>query len=133
MNNYNYYEYYRNGNMNNLFNPKEGFEKGNMFTNLYNQYKNYQVQNLKPKNEQEMKLYELDAYSFAMHELNLYLDMHPEDQTMVTLFNDYRKKVAELTKEYESMYGPLTVNSNEMESNTFGWVNTTWPWEVDNV
>ena len=44
MNNYKYYDYlYRNNiNMNNqnLFNPKEGFEKGNMFSNLYSEYKN---------------------------------------------------------------------------------------------
>ena len=59
--------------------------------------------------------------------------MHPEDQSMVTLFNDYRRKLEELTKNYESMYGPLTVNSNEMENKTFSWVNTTWPWEGSDV
>ena len=138
MNNYKYYDYlYRNNtnNMNNqnLFNPKEGFIKGNMFTNLYSEYKNYKPQMLNPKSEQERMLYELDSISFAAHELNLYLDMHPEDQSMVTLFNDYRRKLEELTKNYESMYGPLTVNSNEMENKTFSWVNTTWPWEGSDV
>ena len=137
MNNYKYYDYsYRNNmNMNNqnLFNPTEGFLKGNMFTNLYSQYKNYTPQRLNPKNEQERMLYELDSISFAAHELNLYLDMHPEDQSMVTLFNDYRRKLEELTKNYESMYGPLTVNSNEMENKTFSWTNTPWPWEGNNV
>ena len=137
MNNYKYYDYLYRNNMNmnnqNLFSPKEGFIKGNMFTNLYNEYKNYKPQNLVPKNEQERMLYELDSISFAAHELNLYLDMHPEDQSMVTLFNDYRRKQEELTKNYESMYGPLTVNSNEMENKTFSWVNTSWPWEGKNV
>lgn len=137
MNNYKYYDYLYRNNMNmnnqNLYNPKEGFIKGNMFTNLYSEYKNYKPQMLNPKSEQERMLYELDSISFAAHELNLYLDMHPEDQSMVTLFNDYRRKLEELTKNYESMYGPLTVNSNEMENKTFSWVNTTWPWEGNNV
>lgn len=137
MNNYKYYDYLYRNNMNmnnqNLYNPKEGFIKGNMFTNLYSEYKNYKPQMLNPKSEQERMLYELDSISFAAHELNLYLDMHPEDQSMVTLFNDYRRKLEELTKNYESMYGPLTVNSNEMENKTFSWVNTSWPWEGKNV
>ena len=137
MNNYKYYDYLYRNNMNmnnqNLYNPKEGFIKGNMFTNLYSEYKNYKPQQLIPKNEQERMLYELDSISFAAHELNLYLDMHPEDQSMVTLINDYRRKLEELTKNYESMYGPLTVNSNEMENKTFSWVNTTWPWEGSDV
>ena len=137
MNNYKYYDYlYRNNmsmNNQNLFNPQEGFIKGNMFTNLYSEYKNYQPQRLTPKSEQERMLYELDSISFAAHDLNLYLDMHPEDQSMVVLFNDYRKKLEELTKSYESMYGPLSVNSNEMENKTFSWINSPWPWEGNNV
>lgn len=137
MNNYYYNDYLYRNNMNmnnqNLFNPQEGFLKGNMFSNLYNQYKSYQPPKLNPKDEQDRMLYELDAIGFAAHELNLYLDLHPEDQSMVTLFNDYRRKLEELTKNYESKYGPLTVNSNEMESKTFSWINSPWPWEGNNV
>jgi len=135
MNNYKYYDYLYRNNMNNqnLFNSKEGFIKGNMFSNLYSEYKNYKPQNLNPRNEQEKMLYEIDAYSFAAHDLNLYLDMYPEDTSMITLFNDYRRKVDELVKVYENKFGPLTVNSNEMENKTFSWINSPWPWEVDNV
>ncbi len=135
MNNYKYYDYLYRNNMNNqnLFNPKEGFIKGNMFSNLYSGYKSYKPKELVVRTEQERMLYEIDSISFAAHDLNLYLDLHPEDQSMVTLFNDYRKKLEELTKTYESMYGPLSVNSNEMENKTFSWVNTPWPWEGNNV
>ena len=135
MNNYKYYDYLYRNNMNNqnLFNPKEGFIKGNMFSNLYSGYKSYKPKELVARTEQERMLYEIDSISFVAHDLNLYLDLHPEDQSMVTLFNDYRKKLEELTKTYESMYGPLSVNSNEMENKTFSWVNTNWPWEGNNV
>lgn len=131
MNNYFRYDMYRNMNNNsNMFSPKEGFEKGNMFMNLYNEYKNYQPTALKPRNEQEKMLYDLQAICFAAHDLNLYLDLHPTDQSMLMLFNDYIRKKESLAKEYETKYGPLTIG--EM-NNTFEWVEKTWPWEVDNV
>ena len=117
----------------NLFSPKEGFEKGNLFSNLYSQYKNYTPQSLNPKTEKEKKLIELQSICFAAHELNLYLDLHPEDQTMATLFNDYRRKADNLQREYEEQYGPLTVDSAAMEKGTFDWVNSPWPWEGNNV
>ena len=115
-----------------LYNPKEGFEKGNMFTDLYSPYKNFQPEKLVPKNEQEQLLLELQEVSFAAHELNLYLDLHPEDQSMGTLFKDYQRKKEELTKAYEELYGPMTVYSNNIED-TSKWVNTSWPWEGYNV
>ena len=59
--------------------------------------------------------------------------MHPEDQSMVTLFNDYRRKIEEVTKNYEEKYGPLMLNSQEMDNKTFSWVNSQWPWEGNNV
>ena len=141
MNNYNYmnYNWYRdmdrkNTDYNNqkLFNPKEGFIKGNMFSNLYNQYKNYQPVVLNPKNEQQKLLFDLQGICFAAHELNLYLDTHPEDQSMLMLFNDYCEKERKLVTEYEGKYGPLMV-SNKTSGNTFAWVDKIWPWEVDNV
>ena len=146
MNNYKNYNWYSNYQRNNnylngmnikesqdLYSPKEGFEKGNMFANLYSSYKNYKPKPLQPKTEQERMLYNLQAITFASHELNLYLDLHPEDQSMVTLFNDYRRQKEQLTKEYESKFGPMTVGSDTMENQTFEWANSPWPWEVDNV
>ena len=85
------------------------------------------------KSEKEKKLFELSAVAFAAHELNLYLDLHPEDQSMLALFNDYRRKSNELIKEYEENYGPLTVSSDALEGNTFTWEKDTWPWEGKNV
>ena len=116
-----------------LENPKEGFEKGNMFMNLYDQYKNYKPMNLTPRDEQEKLLYNLLTISFAAHELNLYLDLHPEDQSMLTLFNDYKNQKDRLTKEYEEKYGPLTVCTMNQSDSAFNWTNTSWPWEGYNV
>lgn len=138
MNNYINYDWYRNTKMNSfanadLFNPTEAYEKGNLFRELYSQYKNYRPATLKPKNERERKLLELSTIAFAAHELNLYLDLHPEDQSMLALFNDYRKKSNELIREYEEKYGPLTVSSNSIDGNKFTWTTNPWPWEGKNV
>ena len=135
MSNDNYFPY-MNNNMNNinnvnLFNPTEGFEKGNLFSNLYSEYKNYMPIKFNPKNEQEKMLYDLQTICFATHELNLYLDLHPDNQSMLTLYNDYMRKERELTKQYEEKYGPLTTNSTEIGDNSFKWVENKWPWEVD--
>ncbi len=137
MNNY-YYQNYnwnpslnRNNNIPNLFSPTEGFQKGNLFSNLYSEYKNYQPDKLKANNNQEQKLLTLQTIAFAAHDLNLYLDIHPEDQSIVELFNDYKRQLIELTNEYEIKYGPITVNSNN--SNGFTWEKSPWPWEGYNV
>ena len=137
--NYVYYDWYPNNNLlrNNrekvqLFNPKEGFERGNMFTNLYQKYKNYRPASLKANTEKERLLLNLQALCFAAHDLNLYLDLHPEDQSMLTLFNDYQRKITEISKEYEQKYGPLLV-SNNTNNNSFDWVTEKWPWEGQNV
>ena len=129
-------DWYRNmqNNMNkvSLFSPMEGFEKGNLFANLYNQYKNYKPAKLRGSNEKEKMFLELLSICFAAHELNLYLDLHPEDTSMLSLFNDYRMKENELKRKYESKYGPLTVNSDSViNNNSFMWVNDSWPWEDD--
>ena len=137
MNNYNY-DWYRNNtnqmffngmNYNpNLYNPKEGFEKGNMFSNLYEQYKNYRPIIVNHRTEQEKMLYEIQTMCFAAHELNLYLDLHPEDSSMIMLFKDYSETARKLKNEYESKYGPITV-SNINNENLFTWQTDKWPWD----
>ena len=134
MNNYNYvnYDWYRKSNIdkiNNLYNPKEGFEKGNMFPNIYSEYKNYKP--LKPKinNEREKLLYDISTICFATHELNLYLDLNPNDMTIIQLYNDYKNKESQLVEEYERKFGPLTTSSIMKEP--FSWEEDKWPWEVE--
>lgn len=115
----------------NLYSPTEGYMKGNLFSNIYSEYKNYTPQTLKPKTEQERDLYELSKIAFAAHELNLYLDIHPEDTSLLQLFKDYEEKCKALTEQYERKYGPLSV-SGITSSKEFNWVNN-WPWEGYNV
>ena len=115
-----------------LYNPKDGYNNGNLFVNLYSPYKDYKPVDLVPTTEQGALLLEISRNAFAAHDLNLYLDLYPNDNTMLTLFNDYRKKANELTLEYENNYGPLNIASDNLSS-SFLWEEQSWPWEGYNV
>lgn len=138
MYNYNFFNdaLLRNMNMNNnmsnsmtLFNVTDAYNNGNLYSNLYSQYKNYKPTILKANNEKEQLLLELSRVAFTAHELNLYLDLYPNDESMLALFNDYRQEANSLLEQYESKYGPLNVSSDNMEKSPFAWENTSWPWE----
>ena len=64
----------------NFLTAKEGFLRGNMFRNEYKPYKNLTYVNIKPKNDREAKLFNVMQYAFAITDMNLYLDTHPEDR-----------------------------------------------------
>ena len=139
MYNYNYFnenwyrttnDLYRNVEMPSLFNPTVGYDNGNLFSGLYSQYKNYRPVTLVGKNERENMLLELSRMAFAAHELNLYLDLHPNDNSMLTLFNDYRERANALAHKFEAKYGPLTTSSDNFHQVPFAWEKDTWPWEV---
>lgn len=110
--------------------PTQGWMRGNLFANLYDPYKNYKPMELKPKNERETLLYQVMQYKFALTELNLYLDTHPNDTEMIRLFNQYQDIEKQMCDKYESMYGPLTLDSNYLDKNKWVWKNSPWPWEV---
>ncbi len=123
-----------NNNLNNgsnmmLYGPYEGYVKGNLFRNLYDQYKSYRPMSLAPSSEREEALLNLNQIQFAMHELNLYLDVYPNDANIMRQFVAYRNTYNDLLNQYENRYGALNVNSTSLNSVPFGWVNQTWPWE----
>jgi len=123
-----------NGMMNNtnLFQPQEGYMKGNMFKNLYDPFKNYKPAMLNPRSEQEEALINLGQMHFAMHEANLYLDNFPNDMDMINKFNDFRKSYEQLLNDYQSKYGPLEINNPYMTTNPFAWSSKSWPWDRGN-
>ena len=116
-----------------LDSPDEGFLKGNMFKNTYEPYKNYQYMRLNPSNEKEKLLYEISKYSFATHDLNLYLDLYQNDNSILMLFNDYRKKTNDLINEYETKFGPMTISTDDEKGIPFKWASNSFPWGGNNV
>ena len=109
--------------------PKEGFLRGNLFDNLYKPYKNYTYGNLKATNKKEELLYNILMYKFALIELDLHLDTHPNDTMMLNLYKKYQMEEKKLCDEFEKNYGPLTLGSEYLSNNNWKWINGPWPWE----
>ena len=74
---------------NTLVSVDEGFNRGNMFENLFWPYK--YIANVRANNPQEQLLLKLQKYCFAAHEMNLYLDVYPEDIQAIGLYNQYKQ------------------------------------------
>ena len=124
--NFNKCNFNGNTNENDLYDVYNGYIRGNVFKSLYNQYKINKPFDISPLNKQAKLLTEISAYGFAAHDLNLYLDTHPNDKAMFNLFKDYSNECERLTKEYEKTYGPLLVSGTR---NAWDWNNNPWPWE----
>ena len=72
---------------------------------------------------------ELQALEFAVQELGLYLDTHPEDAEAFALFQAYVKLMQEGKQRYVAQYGPL-VRSDTANFDHYVWVHDPWPWDL---
>ncbi len=69
---------------------------------------------------------QLQAVQFAMWELHLYLDTHPDDLSALSLYNKYKEKNEKLTAEYIEQCGQLYSD----EAPGVSWLKDPWPWEI---
>lgn len=111
----------------NLYSLDEAFNKGNLFKNLYSKYKNH-VYKLNVTNDKDKLLLNIQMYYFALKDLNLYLDTHPSDQSMLNEFNKINNKLIELKNNYENKYGPLCVTEVNSDDK-WTWISNPWPWD----
>lgn len=90
-----------------------------------------------PKNEceanndmtREEMTKQLKCYRFAIIELGLYLDTHPDDEKALCLHKEYSNRFKELSDKYQKVYGPLTIM---FPCNKWRWLEEPWPWERGN-
>ena len=72
----------------------------------------------------------INAASFAVDDVKLFLDTHPCDATALAQYGQMRDMRLNAVNAYNAQYGPLTtdaVNAN----NRWAWVDNPWPWEVE--
>lgn len=67
----------------------------------------------------------VSALGFAMYELRLFTDTHPNNIDAIEMLNSYQKKYEAVKDEYEKQYGPLTLNGYNSDE----WLKDPWPWE----
>ncbi|SEN19995.1 spore coat protein JB [Mesobacillus persicus] len=76
------------------------------------------------------RLEEIQAIDFAIVELNLYLDTHPQDQAAIQQYNQYAQYSKKLKKEFEARYGSLQNYGNSYSDGNWSWGSAPWPWQV---
>ena len=81
---------------------------------------------------QSSMLMEIKSLNFAVVELALYLDTHPDDQKALCLHNKYSNQLKELKDKYQKIFGPLDFY---FPCNKWRWLEEPWPWErrINNV
>lgn len=71
-------------------------------------------------------LEQIKCYRFAIIELGLYLDTHPNDERAICLHNEYARMYKMLTDQYQRKYGPLSIM---YPCKKWRWLEEPWPWE----
>lgn len=112
-----------------LYDPYEGFIRGNMYKELYDPYKIRSPYEIKPMNEQAEMLTYIDALCFACIDLGLYLDVFPNNKDIINLFNKYNGQKNSLMNKYQEKFGPLTLDSDALNAYPWAWNERPWPWD----
>lgn len=100
---------------------------GTLFTNIYYPYK--KTPKLIAETNEEKHLLKIQQYEIALMDLNLYLDIYPNDSSLVSLYKQYTKELEQLKREFENKYYDLS--KSNINKNTWDWLNGKWPWECN--
>ncbi|WP_346726789.1 spore coat protein CotJB [Bacillus suaedaesalsae] len=73
---------------------------------------------------------DLQAVDFALVDLTLYLDTHPNDYEAIRQFNQFAKQRGLLKKQIESQFGPLQQYGNSYSGYPWNWDDGPWPWQL---
>lgn len=111
-----------------LVSKEIGLARGNSYEDEYVPYKNYNPGALKGTSEKERKLIEILELCFRKIDLNLCLDLDPNNNELLDEFSNCVSQLATKESEYVKMYGPLEV-MDSVNTDTFTWVSDPWPWE----
>lgn len=76
-------------------------------------------------------LLEIQQLDFAVTELNLFLDTHPNDEEALNMFVKTAAAAKSLRHDYVSKYGPVCV-TDSADKVPFEWVDSSynWPWQM---
>ena len=81
-------------------------------------------------NEAKMLLKKIQTVCFAMQDIKLFLDTHPQDKMALETFGKYQRIWRSLVNEYEEKYGALTAEDTDV-TRGWTWINDPWPWEME--
>jgi|GEM_PF-64107 len=102
----------------------EALDRGTLWPGLELPWKN----NFNVRSVANTPLGEVQALDFALVELALYLDTHPDDTEALRLFRQYVKAYQDKKAAYAKKYGPLE-KTQAGEGDRWNWIDNPWPWE----
>ncbi|MBQ7036879.1 MAG: spore coat protein CotJB [Clostridia bacterium] len=79
----------------------------------------------KTRNEMMRALQEAD---FAVYDLLLYLDTHPDDEKALAMYQDLVRRAQDAKRAYEQAYGPVTADAAR-GTREWTWIKSPWPWD----
>ena len=79
-------------------------------------------------NERQALMQQIATFDFAIAELNLYLDTHPDDRAAKRKLSDAEHQSRRLRREYEEKYGPIVFRDSP--DNRMKWIKNPWPWDL---
>ena len=106
---------------------ENGFYLGNIFSDLYKPYKNFKPKKINAYSEQQKMLLRIQELDFIINDLNLYLDVYPNDMKCYELFKKYCLELESLKKKYEEKYQVLELINDTKGKYT--WIDEPWPWD----
>lgn len=71
----------------------------------------------------------INEVSFAVTEITLYLDTHPDDEEALAFFNHFNEERKRAVAMYSENYAPLTLDMLQQEETHWNWATEPWPWE----
>lgn len=77
------------------------------------------------------QLKELQVIDFAITELTLYLDTHPDDAETLGQLKELSEKRVEMKDKVEQVFGPLRVGDPlPKDAKDWVWSKAPWPWQL---
>ncbi|GAB6988460.1 spore coat protein CotJB [Paenibacillus pini] len=87
--------------------------------------------NAKPCDQRYYELLEkIQIIDFALVELNLFLDTHPDDLKSIEQFNQLAQQRIPFVREFQEHYGPLLNFGHAFSKFPWEWSKSPWPWQV---
>lgn len=72
----------------------------------------------------------LQQLDFALVELTLFLDTHPNDLPALQQFNQLAQQRQQCAHQFEQQYGPLLQFGHSYSKFPWQWSQAPWPWQV---
>ena len=69
----------------------------------------------------------INEASFALDDILLFLDTHPEDAAAMQYYQNVAAMRRNAMNAYQNQFGPLMVD--DVRGNRWDWVTEKWPWE----